>query len=86
MHISAYHRVNEFYSIADAEGEGSAWKLAVKNCDGSIEYIVERIGNEWFVDPNSPPFFLRTLGGAKAADERWRHNEGPAVVDLGARL
>ena len=54
----------------------------IRNRDGTIEQLVEKIGDDWLIDPSPPPFFLRSLAAAKAADERWRHGEGPAVVDL----
>jgi hypothetical protein len=66
---------------ATVEGEGQAFKMAVKNADGAIEEMYERIGDEWLVSLERPMHLCRLIC-VRCADEMWKRNEVkvPTVV------
>lgn len=84
MQMTFFER-SEFVSIGVVEGEGLAFRFLAMNEDGRIEILHEKVDGEWQVVTGPAPFFLRALVSVKAADERWRHGEGPAVADLRAQ-
>ena len=86
MRIIHFERSDETFSLGVATGEGLAFRFAVANATGRIELLQEKVGDEWLTVTGPPPLYLQTLIAVKCADERWRHNEGPAVVDLRGRL
>ena len=77
---------SELCSIGLAVDEGLAYRFLATNDIGSIEEWHEKVDGEWQVVTGPPPAHLRNLVAVKCADERRRHGEGPAVVDLRARL
>jgi hypothetical protein len=72
----------EFTSIGIARGEGLAFSFVAVNESGSIEVWRERVDGVWQTVAGPAPKFLRSLVGARCADERWRHGEGPFVIEL----
>ena len=81
MQIMRFER-SEFVSSGMAVGEGLAYSFVAMNDTGRIVEWHQKVDDQWLIVTGPAPFSLRTLVATRCADERWRHNEGPAVVDL----